>query len=256
MAINPFMASTIRRMRLVCRVGADYLSELLYTPERVIQDAERHLAGVQFNSIAGSGLSGALAAPLLARHFRVPFAVIRKPNDRSDHSSSDVEGTVGSRWLMVDDRIATGATCARVRHQIGQLRLPNGTAPRFVGLYLTKGQGAFWDPEQIPSLGNLRRRTRILIMTVRLSFITERVAHRTNKDLTCANAPYKLAVPGRLAATGEGGLISRSAAAQQALMSRCSGAMNVQPLPQEARVVRERHHSRECDDERHRWRVT
>jgi hypothetical protein len=144
------MASTIGHMKLVCRLGADYLSELLYTPERVIQDAERHLAGIQFNSIAGAGLSGALAAPLLARHFRVPFAVIRKPDDRGGHSNSGVEGTVGSRWLMVDDRIATGATCAWVREQIGQLRLPDGTAPRFVGLYLTKGQGAFRDPEEIP----------------------------------------------------------------------------------------------------------
>jgi hypothetical protein len=64
----------------------------------------------------------------------VPFAVIRKPDDHGGHSSSDVEGTVGSHWLMVDDRIATGATCARVRQQIGQLRLPDGSAPRFVGL--------------------------------------------------------------------------------------------------------------------------
>lgn len=136
----------------MCRQGADYLSELLYSPGRVIRDAERHLACVQFDSIVGTGLSGALAAPLLARHFDVPFAVIRKPDDRGRHSTSDIEGSIGSRWLMADDRITTGASCGRVRDQVSQLRLPDGTEPQFVGLYVTKGEGAFWAPDRIHSL--------------------------------------------------------------------------------------------------------
>ena len=139
-------------MRLVCRLGADYLSELLYTPEQVIRDAEQHLARVQFDSIAGTGLSGALAVPLLARHFGVPFALVRKPNDLGAHSTSGVEGMVGSRWLMADDRIATGAACGWVREQLGQIRLPDSTTPQFVGLYVTKGNGAFWEPERIPGV--------------------------------------------------------------------------------------------------------
>jgi hypothetical protein len=144
-------AVTIGYMRLVCRQGVDYLSELLYSPERVIQDAERHLRGIQFNSIVGTGLSGALAVPLLARHFGVSFAIVRKPEDRGRHSDSGIEGIVGSRWLMADDRIATGATCSRVRDQVSQLSLPDGATPQFVGLYLTKGGGAFWSPERITS---------------------------------------------------------------------------------------------------------
>lgn len=146
----PPMAASSRRARRFHRQGADYLSDLLYEPDRVIRDAERNLAGVRFDSIVGTGLSGALAAPLLARRFRVPFAVIRKPGDHGMHSDSDIEGTIGSIWLMADDRLATGATCARVRHLVDQLRLPDGTAPQFAGLYLTKGTGAFLTPESVP----------------------------------------------------------------------------------------------------------
>jgi hypothetical protein len=140
----------IKPRKLVCRVGADYLSELLYTPEAVIQDAERALADVRFGSIVGTGLSGTLAAPLLARHFGVPFAIIRKADEQGRHSSCAIEGTVSAVWIMADDRVATGATCARVRAIVGGLRLPDGAAPQFAGLYVTKGNGRFLRPDAIP----------------------------------------------------------------------------------------------------------
>jgi hypothetical protein len=140
----------IKTRKLVCRVGADYLSELLYSPEVVIRDAERALADVQFGSIVGTGLSGTLAAPLLARHFGIPFAIIRKADDQGRHSGCAIEGTVSAVWIMADDRVATGATCARVQAIVGDLRLPDGHAPQFAGLYVTKGHGRFLTRDAIP----------------------------------------------------------------------------------------------------------
>lgn len=65
------------------------------------------------DTFIGTGLSGALAIPNLAHHFGKHWAIVRKDNDNS-HGAFRVEGTIGSRWMFVDDLISSGSTLYKV----------------------------------------------------------------------------------------------------------------------------------------------
>jgi len=69
------------------------------------------------DTLVGTGLSGALVVPGVARILKLNWVVVRKPNEAS-HASYPFEGTLGRRWLFVDDRVETGATLRRVREAI------------------------------------------------------------------------------------------------------------------------------------------
>lgn len=88
-------------------------------PETLILQARKELAEVDYDSMVGTGLSGALIIPILARALNKPFAIIRKANE-SCHAYGMFEGTIGDRWLFVDDFIATGKTLETVK---GAVRL-------------------------------------------------------------------------------------------------------------------------------------
>lgn len=63
----------------------------------------------EFDTLVGTGLSGTLVVPLLARHAGKFWAIVRKEGDGS-HSSNKIEGRLGTRYLFVDDVISTGTT--------------------------------------------------------------------------------------------------------------------------------------------------
>lgn len=69
-----------------------------------------HPEKLKFDTLVGTGLSGALVVPPLARALRKRYLVVRKPDDKSNHSSYPAEGDLGKRWLFVDDLIASGST--------------------------------------------------------------------------------------------------------------------------------------------------
>lgn len=81
---------------------------------------------LQFDTLVGTGLSGALVVPSLARALtrqgqpEVKWLIVRKPED-STHSSLPVEGDLGRRWVFVDDFIASGKTFRRVKDTIASL---------------------------------------------------------------------------------------------------------------------------------------
>ncbi len=54
---------------------------------------------------------------------------MRKPNE-SGHSTEDVEGTLGRRWVFVDDFVSSGATLQRVIHAVND----NFLATCFMGV--------------------------------------------------------------------------------------------------------------------------
>lgn len=87
---------------------------------------------VEFDSIVGTGLSGALVVPTLARELGKHWAIVRKSNDGS-HSMNRIEGTIGTRWLFVDDLIASGNTEQRVKSAV--LGATFGDA-KYIGTYL------------------------------------------------------------------------------------------------------------------------
>lgn len=89
----------------------------------IIEIAERELRGVNFDTFVGRGLSGALVVPTLAQAFGKFFAVVRKPGE-STHSSYPIAGSLGKRWVFVDDFVSSGQTRMEVMRVIRSLEDP------------------------------------------------------------------------------------------------------------------------------------
>src|SRR5689334_663398 len=93
-------------------------------------------SGVEFDTIVGTGLSGTLVVPFLAYFTNKHFLIIRKQDDRSTHSSTPGEGALGSRWLFVDDLIASGQTQKRVKEVVNSISAAGEFETEYVGMYL------------------------------------------------------------------------------------------------------------------------
>jgi hypoxanthine phosphoribosyltransferase len=102
-----------------------------------------------FDTMVGTGLSGALVVPTLARATKKLFAIVRKDDDLLSHHETKVEGTIGERWIFVDDFVSSGATLRRVvqaiRRQVDGYNQRYGDATagkhhiRYVGRYTYAG---------------------------------------------------------------------------------------------------------------------
>lgn len=62
----------------------------------------------RFDTIIGTGLSGAIVVPELARRLGLKWAIVRKQD--GSHSPNKIEGEIGKAWLFVDDFVDSGAT--------------------------------------------------------------------------------------------------------------------------------------------------
>jgi adenine/guanine phosphoribosyltransferase-like PRPP-binding protein len=93
-----------------------YLSDAFGDPRELIDTARYFTSGVEFDTIVGRGLSGALVVPMLARALDTYWAIVRKED--GSHSHYDVEGAIGRRWLFVDDFICSGRTRDIVRAKV------------------------------------------------------------------------------------------------------------------------------------------
>lgn len=115
-----------------------YSNEAFGDTTELIERARRALDGVEYGSMVGTGLSGALVIPILARALNKPFAIIRKPNE-SSHATTMFEGTIKDSYIFVDDFIATSATRDRVIKQVRtiaqQYTWLGSFGPRFVGTF-------------------------------------------------------------------------------------------------------------------------
>jgi hypothetical protein len=109
-------------------------------PSHLAGNMEGALRGVDYDTMIGSGLSGALIIPILARALGKLWAIVRKPND-TQHTSALFEGSIGERWVFVDDFVSSGATRNRVKDAVQAIydkRVSDyGTAtlPVYVGTY-------------------------------------------------------------------------------------------------------------------------
>lgn len=101
--------------------------------DALISFADDELAGVGFDTLVGTGLSGTIVVPMLARHLGKHFLIIRKDNDGS-HSDLPAEGTLGKRWVFVDDFIETGMTLGRVWNKVHKLSAEADFESEFVGV--------------------------------------------------------------------------------------------------------------------------
>lgn len=108
------------------RRGTDVLSyhalylQRAFKPDEIEKLARRDLAKVQFDTLIGRGLSGAIVIPRLADALGVAWMLVRKPGE-SAHSMRIAEGSLGRRWLFVDDFIDTGTTYREVHEAIKNL---------------------------------------------------------------------------------------------------------------------------------------
>lgn len=86
--------------------------------------AEKHLAGVDFDTLVGTGFSGAAIVPALALRLGKKYILVRKPKDGSHHNGPMI-GQLGKRWLFIDDFVASGKTRRRVINAIETACKPN-----------------------------------------------------------------------------------------------------------------------------------
>jgi adenine/guanine phosphoribosyltransferase-like PRPP-binding protein len=111
-----------------------YSDPMFTDPTRLVKEFKEALATgrvPEYDTIIGTGLSGSIAAGIIAASLNVMYAVVRKEGVQS-HSDAQVEGCIGARWLFIDDFIGSGATFRRVRKHV------SGVAPgaKFVGSWL------------------------------------------------------------------------------------------------------------------------
>lgn len=107
---------------------------ILRDSKELIETAKERLQGVEYDTMIGTGLSGSLVIPVLARALGKHFAIIRK--EPSAHTSAQFEGEIGDRWIFVDDFIATGLTMSIVLRTVKEISLQHGERPKFAGAYL------------------------------------------------------------------------------------------------------------------------
>jgi adenine/guanine phosphoribosyltransferase-like PRPP-binding protein len=113
---------------------ASYLGQVIREPDLVVATFLEKTSYVDFDTIIGTGLSGSLIAPLLARARGCAFAIVRK--ERSPHSSSLIEGRFGHRWIFADDLVASGETKYRVLDAMAEWQFNSNWKMDYLGAYL------------------------------------------------------------------------------------------------------------------------
>lgn len=118
---------------------ADYMNYAVRADDRkkVIEKAVRRLRalikdGCQFDTIAFTGMSGALIAPVIADRLGKPFTLVRKTT-HDCHSFCVVEGWVedGMTYIVIDDLVSTGETLNRIHDELCNVC----RCPKLVGFY-------------------------------------------------------------------------------------------------------------------------
>ena len=99
---------------------ASYMSEG-YDIEAITAELRLRTArsGLSYDTIVGTGLSGAIVIPALAKALGKKWLLIRK--GEQNHSGRAAEGDLGQRWLFVDDFTSTGRTRNRVKAVIERI---------------------------------------------------------------------------------------------------------------------------------------
>jgi hypothetical protein len=97
-------------------LGSAYLDSAYQSTERLAEQFSKHLADVDYDTMVGTGLSGALVIPRVAERLGKHYAIVRK--EPSTHSGNLVEGRLGRRWLFVDDFTSSGLTRQVVKNAV------------------------------------------------------------------------------------------------------------------------------------------
>jgi hypothetical protein len=125
-----------------------------FDSEYLIKTAEQHFNAfdIEVDSFVGLGLSSLIAVPVLAYHFKVPFLALRKPGVSCHDSQVGMigRGTIGKRWMFIDDFKATGRTIENAKSYVTKgldyMGVPE-TATKYVGTFTYNDGGAFITPD-------------------------------------------------------------------------------------------------------------
>lgn len=110
----------------------------------LVEEMRHVVAGVKYDTIIGTGLSGTVFTARVAPGLKKVFAILRKEDDTSTHSGNKLEGRVGKSWVFADDFSETGATLARVVKYMQR----NHPECEFKGMYSYE-RGTFCTPEDL-----------------------------------------------------------------------------------------------------------
>lgn len=102
-----------------------------FSPEEMAEVLEKDL---EFDTLVGTGTSGYIV-PVLAHILGVKYFLVRKPNS-SVHTSRVAQGSLGKKWVFVDDLMDTGETFLRVHWVIDKLCEVNNFESEMTGHYL------------------------------------------------------------------------------------------------------------------------
>ena len=137
-----------------------YMDEAVFSLAEVIETAKKRLAGVDCDTLVGTGFSGAIVIPSLALAMGKKFVLVRKDNDDSHHGKGRLVGEVGSKWVFVDDFVASGQTRSRVIEKVERWSQDHDCVTKYVGQYTYQsyndddGRGRF-EPAGSDTLGYL-----------------------------------------------------------------------------------------------------
>ncbi len=113
-----------------------YMDNALFNLGSVIERAKKDLAGVDFDTLVGTGFSGGIVIPSLALALGKKFVLIRKETDDSHHGRGRLLGQLGSRWVFVDDFVSSGRTRRRVIDKIEEAARTAEVETTLVGQYM------------------------------------------------------------------------------------------------------------------------
>lgn len=84
--------------------------------ENIVEKCMGAIRSIDFDTLAFSGMSGVSIGMILAHSMRKEIIVARKPGEHHRaHVHNEAEGyRFANRYIIVDDFVASGITCARV----------------------------------------------------------------------------------------------------------------------------------------------
>jgi len=139
--MNPALPPVTRK---IARTG--YMDQALdpASLQQIVAEAKTELADVDFDTIVGTGFSGSVVIPAVAMALGKDFLLIRKEDDQSHHGGGLPVGTLGKRWIFLDDFISSGATWRRVHRKVAAFAKPSPdywgdkteVATEYVGTYI------------------------------------------------------------------------------------------------------------------------
>lgn len=128
---------------------AYYLNHAFDRPEHIAALARETIPeSLKFDVLVGRGLSGALVVPIIAGAFGKRFGIVRKEDPDDNHSGRTFEGTLGGRWLFVDDLISSGETFRAVHEAVAVRAGESRFRTQCAGAYLYN-YPRYMDPDSL-----------------------------------------------------------------------------------------------------------